>query len=76
MSIGTDHRYKYVWVVLNIRGLYTVNPDDMAPLEQYAQKKDNTCDVCGAHCTEVLHRMRCYLRVPDPPPLATDTGGT
>ena len=34
----------------------------MMPLETFQVKADNTCDICGACCTEQLYEFRCYKK--------------
>ena len=33
--------------------------DNWGQCNNYAEKEDNTCDVCGCACTQVLYEFRC-----------------
>ena len=42
--------------------MYTWDAENMMECPKFDIKEDNTCDVCGACCTEVLYEFRCYKR--------------
>lgn len=73
--IAKAQRSKYVWVAAMNKTVhlsercpwfgatqYTMNPDLMTPVRAYQNRRDNTCDVCGASCVEELYKFRCWKR--------------
>lgn len=67
VPIAKDKRAGFVWVAAarraqGARKRYTWNVDEMEPLAPFKQAADNTCDICGASCSEVLYEFRCYRR--------------
>jgi hypothetical protein len=71
VPIGKHFRHMYVFVVSapskatslnNLAAKYSLNAELMEELPPFKHKEDNTCDVCGAACTEALYEFRCYLR--------------
>lgn len=65
VPIAKDRRAGFVWVAAakGLRRKYTWNVDEMDPLPKFEQAVDNTCDICGASCSEVLYEFRCYRRL-------------
>ena len=65
VPVAKDQRAGYVWVAgaKGSRKRYTWNVDRMEPLPPFKDADDNTCDVCGCSCTEVLYEFRCYRRL-------------
>ena len=59
--IARTERTKYVWVAKSRSGLddnkdvYTMDPEDMRPCDNYITDDQNTCDFCCLSCTETLY---------------------
>lgn len=67
VPIAKDARKHYVWVAATEpredgRKVYTLSTEKMKQSPEYAVREDNTCDICGASCTEELYEFRCYKR--------------
>lgn len=66
IPIAKEKRSEYVWVAAvrlpDGRKKYTWDADVMTPLPRFEHDEDNTCDICGACCLEVLYEFRCYRR--------------
>jgi len=68
VPIGKQHRHLYWWMASaimhgkNLIKRYTCNEHMMAAVPQFPRREDNTCDICGASCTEELYEFRCVAR--------------
>lgn len=68
--IHKSHRDRYNWVTPNGRGgtggitqTFTTDPSKMQVLPRRVEDSQNTCDICGKTCTQVLYEFRCYPKL-------------
>ncbi|CAL1137610.1 unnamed protein product [Cladocopium goreaui] len=54
---------RFNWVTPDGCGTFTTDPNKMQVLPRRMENSQNTCDVCGHACTQVLYEFRCYPKL-------------
>lgn len=61
--IHKQSRVRFNWVTPDGCGTFTTDPNKMQVLPRRMENSQNTCDVCGHACTQVLYEFRCYPKL-------------